>query len=272
MITQEQIFEDYMQVRKQNPLVLNITNYVAMNFSANVLLAAGASPIMAHAAEEIEEITALSSCLVLNIGTLSSSWVESMLLAGPVAHQNKIPVVFDPVGVGATRFRQSSALEIIKTCRPTIIRGNAAEIGSLCSLLLPSASLKTKSKGVDSLTEAQEIIASAQALSEQLQGIIIISGKIDYIIDANKVTQVFNGDALMTKVTALGCSVTSLVGAFVAVQKNTYQACVSAMSIAGLAGEKAKKTADSPGSFQVQFLDALSNLEREFIFAQAKVK
>lgn len=271
MFIQEKIALDYNLVREKMPLVLNITNYVAMNFTANALLAIGASPIMAHAEEEIVEMTQISSSLTLNIGTLSKPWIKSMLMAGITAREEKIPIVFDPVGVGATHYRQKVAIEIIKTCYPNIIRGNAAEIGTLCSLLLNSASIEAHSKGVDSLTQVNLIVTAAKELALKLQTIIIISGEFDYIISENKIFQVCNGDPLMTKVTALGCAATSIIGAFAAVQKNIYQACISAMTVVALAGEKAKMTTSDPGHFQVHFIDALYDLGTDFISTKAKV-
>src|SRR5574344_1946413 len=119
-----QLAVDLTLVKQQSPLVHNITNYVVMNNTANALLAIGASPVMAHAVEEVKDMVAIASVLVINMGTLSEKWVEAMLIAGKAANEKGMPVVFDPVGVGATPYRNQVATLIIKQCKPSIIRGN----------------------------------------------------------------------------------------------------------------------------------------------------
>src|ERR1035437_6701123 len=151
MIDKTQLLTDLQLIRKQSPLVHNITNYVVMNNTANALLAIGASQVMAHAVEEVKDMIAIASVLVINMGTLSKKWVEAMLLAGKAAHEKGIPVVFDPVGVGATPYRNQVAASIVNICKPSVIRGNASEIMSL-------AKENTSTKGVDSTASSNEAL------------------------------------------------------------------------------------------------------------------
>ncbi|MBL19817.1 MAG: hydroxyethylthiazole kinase [Flavobacteriaceae bacterium] len=244
------------EIRKQSPLVHNITNYVVMNNTANALLSIGASPVMAHSKDEVEDIVSISSSLVINMGTLSEKWIDSMIIAGKKAKLLGKPIVFDPVGVGASKYRTETAEKIITEVKPDVIRGNASEIMAL-------AQLSTITKGVDSTARSFEAVDGALHLSKKLNNTIIVSGAVDYIVTKEKVTKVGNGSALMSKVTGMGCTATSIVGACIAVDKDLHNAAVSAMVFMGLAGEKAEKMSDGPGSFQVKFLDALHNLSAD---------
>lgn len=241
------------QIRTQSPLVHNITNFVVMNNTANALLAIGASPVMAHAVEEVAEMAGIAHALVINIGTLSPEWVKAMLLAGKTAAQRGIPIVLDPVGAGATAFRTATCLEIIEQCKPTLIRGNASEIMALVDA-------QSKTKGVDSLAASEAAVASAQNLAKATGAVVVISGPIDYITDGTRMAQVHNGSTLMTKVTGLGCTATALAGAFAAVSSNAFEAAVDAMACMGVAGETAALEANGPGSLQMHFLDTLYHL------------
>ena len=241
------------EIRKQSPLVHNITNYVVMNNTANALLSIGASPVMAHSKVEVEDIVSISSSLVINMGTLSEQWVESMIIAGKKAKRLGKPIVFDPVGVGASKYRTETAEKIITEVKPDVIRGNASEIMVL-------AQLSKVTKGVDSTAQSFEAVDGAMRLSKKLNNTIIVSGAIDYIVTKEKVTKLSNGSALMSRVTGMGCTATSIVGACIAVEKDLHNAAVSAMVFMGLAGEKAEEMSDGPGLFQVKFLDALHNL------------
>ena len=195
MINIEQLKENFRAVREKSPLVHNITNYVAMNFSANALLAAGASPVMAHAAEEVAEMSAIAGALVINIGTLDEEWVESMLLAGKTKHEAGGIVVLDPVGVGATSYRTKTAWRIIEECHPDIIRGNASEIMALLDADI-------KSKGVDSSCCSSDAVDSAIKLAERTGAVVVISGETDYVTDGKRVETISNGSKMMPYVTA----------------------------------------------------------------------
>lgn len=251
-------------IQENAPLVHNITNYVVMNNTANALLSAGASPVMAHAIEEVEDIVSISSSVVINMGTLSPKWVESMQMAAIKADELNKPFVFDPVGVGASKYRTETAQKIVDSAVPSVIRGNASEIMAL-------AKISNSTKGVDSTAESDDAYEAAVLLSKKLNNTIIISGETDFIITGDKCTKVKNGSALMAKVTGMGCTATSIVGACIAVEENTHQAAVSAMLIMGVAGEMAEEVSNGPGSFQMNFLDSLYKLTPEMINEKQKV-
>lgn len=257
MINIEQLKENLRAVRAQSPLVHNITNYVAMNFSANALLAVGASPVMAHSADEVEEMALIAGSLVINIGTLDSEWVKSMLLAGKTKHEAGGIVVLDPVGVGATSYRTKTAWRIIEECHPDIIRGNASEIMALINADI-------KSKGVDSCCNSSDAVDSAIMLAERTGAVVVISGETDYITDGQRVETIKNGSRIMPYVTAMGCTASSMVGAFAAVNpSNLLDASLHAMALMGVAGEIADKQSVGPGSLLTNFIDILYNITVE---------
>lgn len=265
MIGLNQLKADLCKIREKSPLVHNITNYVVMNNTANALLAIGASPVMAHAVEEVKDMVSIASVLVINMGTLSEKWVESMLMAGQFANEKGIPVVFDPVGVGATPYRNQVAAAIVSKCKPSIIRGNASEIMSL-------AKENIKTKGVDSTASSNSALDSAKRLALETRAIVIISGEVDFITDGIEVRMVRNGSPLMPKVTGMGCTATAIVGAFVAINPNKLDAATNAMITMGVAGEIAAQKADGPGTMQLHFLDTLYNLTPEKIAEMAKAE
>lgn len=256
----------YLQsIRQAAPLVLNVTNYVVMNNTANALLAVGASPVMAHAIEEIEDMAGLASALVINIGTLSSPWIESMIKAGKAAGKRRIPVILDPVGCGATAFRTATAKRLIDEIAPTIIRGNASEIRSLVDQ-------GGHTKGVDSLQSPDEIIGDAVALAKSAGCVVSVSGPEDLIVDGCRIARVANGHPMMTRVTGMGCTASAITGAFAAVAPTAFEAAVVAMTIMGIAGEIAAEKSAGPGSLQVNFLDALYGLKEDAILARSRVR
>ena len=240
-------------VRSQRPLVHNITNYVVMNNSANALLAIGASPVMAHWTQEMEEMVSIAGALVLNIGTLDENWLEGMRVAGVAASRRGIPIVLDPVGAGATSARTTASLELIELCHPTVIRGNASEI-----MALVDASVK--SKGVDSSAQSGDAVEAARKLALETGAVVVISGATDYITDGTVLHTVEGGDEIMTAVTGMGCTSTALVGAFAAVVEDPLVAATAAMAVMSLAGERAAARSRGNGSMQVNFLDELYNL------------
>lgn len=235
-----------------------------MNNTANGLLAIGASPVMAHAPEEVAEMTSISSALVLNIGTLEESWVKAMLIAGRTALSNGIPVIFDPVGAGATSYRNEISRKIIEECHPSIIRGNASEIMALYNT-------NTKTKGVDSTSSSGSALETAKLLAKETKSIVVISGETDYITDGRKVGKIKNGSPLMARVTGMGCTATAIVAAFAAVNKDFFHAAMHGMAVMGIAGERAAGKARGNGSMQVYFLDELYNLTGEMIKKQIQL-
>lgn len=250
MINKEHLVNDLNAVRQKSPLVHNITNYVAMNFSANALLAIGASPVMAHAVEEMEEMTAIADALVINIGTLDSQWIDGMLKAGDAMRKRGGVIVLDPVGAGATTFRTETALKIIETCHPDAIRGNASEIMALTNK-------NVRSKGVDSTETSNDAIASAKVLAKLTNSVVTISGPTDYITDGERIETIANGSPMMTRVTAMGCTASSIVGVFASVNKNIFEAVVHAMAVMGVAGEMAAEKSAGSGSMLANFIDEL---------------
>ena len=252
--------DDLQNVREKAPLVHNITNFVVMNNTANALLSIGASPVMAHAVEEVEEMTMLASALVINIGTLSQEWISAMDMAMTAAHKKGTPIVFDPVGAGATEFRTRTCLDLLKQTAPTVIRGNASEVMTL-------AGDWVQTKGVDSATTTNEAESAALALADKYDCVVCVSGKVDLITDGNRTTRVHNGHPLMPKVTGLGCTATALVGAFCAVNNDALMATSHAMATMGICGELAATQATGPGTFQVQLIDAFYNLNPDHVKA-----
>ena len=186
MSTQQNLdFKNLLQkVRNTKPLIHNITNYVAMNFTANVLLALGASPVMAHSQEEVEDMVSITQTLVINIGTLSPSWVEAMELAGRKANKLKIPVILDPVGSGATKYRTETTKKLIQQIKFSVIRGNASEILSI-------QKEKIKTKGVDSIHSSTDALDYAICLANELKTVIAITGKVDIVTNGRDTYKIF---------------------------------------------------------------------------------
>lgn len=261
----EKAAADLEQVRRTRPLVHNITNFVVMNCTANALLAVGASPVMAHAAEEVEEMVALASALVLNIGTLSLEWIKSMLKAGKRANDLGIPVILDPVGSGATKMRTDAAKRLIREVSIQVVRGNASEILSL-------SNQDSRTKGVDSVHKVDEASEKARELAGELKTTLAITGAVDMVTDGVRELRVHNGHELMGYVTGTGCTATAIIGAFLAVDKDAVDASAGALAYFGTAGEIAAEKANGPGSFQTRLLDALFTITPEHLTTRARIR
>jgi hydroxyethylthiazole kinase len=254
-------------IREKKPLIHNITNYVVMNYTANALLACGASPVMAHAIDEVEEMVSLAGALVLNIGTLSPPWIEAMLKAGKQANALHIPVILDPVGSGATKLRTDTAKRIMEEISIQVLRGNASEV-----LSLGGNRTNSSTKGVDSVHTVDQATETAMSLAIGLKTTLAITGAVDLITDGRQVFRVENGHALMGWVTGTGCTATAMIAAFLSVDPDPRQAAVFGLSYFGLAGEKAAEKSSGPGSFQVALLDALYLLKAEELKTGAKIR
>lgn len=246
------VWSDIQAIKKTSPLVHNITNYVVMESTANALLAIGASPVMAHALDEVEDMAKVANSLVLNIGTLSPSWIQGMMLALKVANSKGIPVVFDPVGVGATSYRTETAHSILNQAKVTVIRGNASEIASICNNQVPT-------KGVDSLLNAIDCQEQAKIVASKNRCVVWMSGQTDVITDGQSTVLIHHGHSLMSKVTGMGCMATAITGAFLAVNQSL-PGCVHAAILMGITGEIAAKKCKGPGSFKQEFYDTLYSL------------
>jgi hydroxyethylthiazole kinase len=246
----ENAAENLAALREKKPLIHNITNYVVMNYTANALLAMGASPVMAHAKNEVEDMVSFAGALVLNIGTLTDDWVASMIKAGKKASAMGTPIILDPVGSGATPLRTNAAKQIIDESKISVIRGNASEILSL-------RHADSKTKGVDAIHAVDEAAETAKILAEELHTTLAITGPVDLITDGKRIVRVSNGHPLMAYVTGTGCTATVTIGAFLAVDSDPVRATATALAFFGLAGEVAGQKASAPGSFMIQMLDAL---------------
>jgi hydroxyethylthiazole kinase len=253
------LWDDVLSVRRSAPLIHNITNFVVMNFTANVLLAVGASPVMAHAREEVEDMAGIAQALVLNIGTLEPAWIDSMKLALAVALRRKIPCVLDPVGAGATRYRNEAIAALLAVGAPAVVRGNASEIMSV-------SGEQAKTKGVDSAAEASDALSAARNLARRIDGVVCVSGATDHVIGHDgRHARLANGDAWMTKLTGTGCAATALIGAFAAVQKDYWRATIAAMALLSIAGEaaaaKVRAQGAGVGSLSAAMIDAMQLME-----------
>lgn len=249
-------------MRDRAPLIQNITNFVAMNVMANVMLAAGASPAMVHARGEVAEFTAIVAGLSINIGTLDDAWAECMVLAAKTAMETRTPWVLDPVAVGATAFRKEVATRLI-ACHPTVIRGNASEILAL-------AGVAAQGKGADASDSVTAAEGAARTLADQTGAVVAVTGAVDFVTDGTRAARITNGEPIMPRVTALGCSLTGIVAAFIA-DGDPFDATVAALAYFGAAGEVAAPKATGPGSFQVAFLDALYAMSADQLDARARI-
>lgn len=251
------------KVEQTNPLVHNITNYVTVNDCANVLLALGASPVMADEICEVEEMVSKSSALVLNIGTLQENIINSMILAGKRANSLNIPVILDPVGIGATMFRKEAIKAILNNVQVAVIKGNLSEIAVL-------AGADVQSKGVDSCKNTKlDSIEIAKKVANTYKCIVGITAATDIVTDGAKYIEIKNGTPIMEKVSGTGCMIASLAGAFCAVTDDYYLATVSAIATMSVAGEIALDSFKNNGtaSYKIGIIDAISKMnEKSFAF------
>ncbi|MEW9805552.1 hydroxyethylthiazole kinase [Mesorhizobium sp. ZMM04-5] len=254
----------FARMRETAPLVQCITNYVAMNVAANVLLAAGASPAMVHAEEEAGEFAAIAGALTVNIGTLSPAWVAGMKAAVAGATAAGRPWVFDPVAHFATAFRRQAAAELL-ALRPTIIRGNASEVIAL-------GGGTSAGKGVDSGDPIEQAEDAARQLALAKGAVVAVTGAVDFVTDGARAVRIPGGSPLMPKITAMGCSLTALVGAYAAIAPDQpFEAATAALVTFAVAGESAARDASGPGSLAVRFLDALHGLTAADLEAGGRV-
>lgn len=251
-------------MRREPPLVHCITNFVAMNIAANVLLAAGASPAMIHAEAEAGEFAAIAGALTVNIGTLSPDWLKGMEAAARAAKAAGRPWVLDPVAHYATSFRREATASLL-ALSPTIIRANASEIIAL-------AGGASQGQGVDSRDSVAAAEDAARLLAGRHKSIVAVTGVTDFVTDGDRAVRIDGGSPLMPQVTALGCALTCLVGAFAAaVPEHAFEATVAALAFYAVAGERAADQADGPGSFAWRFLDALAAVDGPALDAGARI-
>jgi hydroxyethylthiazole kinase len=252
------------RIREAKPLIHQITNYVVMNETANATLALGALPVMAHAPEEVEEMVSMAGALVLNIGTLSGDWIGAMILAGRKANEVRVPVVLDPVGAGATRYRTESAKRILAEVRVAVLRANAGEVASLVGA-------EGEMRGVESVGVGEDPGQLAARAARQYGIVAAVTGAVDHVADASRVARVSNGDPLLGTITGTGCIASAITGCFLAVADSPFDAAAEALVALGVAGEDAAVGARGPGSFHVNLYDALAALDPATLDARARI-
>jgi hydroxyethylthiazole kinase len=253
------------RLRHRRPLIHHITNFVVMNETANITLCAGASPVMAHAKEEVAEMVAAAGALVLNIGTLTPEQVESMIIAGRRANELNIPIVLDPVGAGATKLRTESALRLLTELKISIIRGNLAELATL-------AGFEAKIAGVDSHETVTNPETVTRTLAQKNHCVAAITGAVDVVSDGTRLARISNGHPIMGRVTGTGCMSTSVAACFAALERDHFLATTAALATFGLAGEIAARNSRGPGTFHAQLYDALANLTPEALAEGARIE
>ena len=251
-------------MRQQKPLVHHITNMVVMNDTANITLAIGALPVMAHAIEEVEEMVSLAGALVLNIGTLSSAQVEAMLLAGKRANEKGIPIILDPVGAGATWMRTQTSLRLLSQLQISVLRGNASEVGALIGVA-------GETRGVEAISVSGDTENIARNAARELGCAVAITGARDVVTDGTRLARIDNGHSMLATITGSGCMATSLIGAFLAVETDPVRAAIAGLVSMGIAGELAAPQADGPGTFRSHLLDAVAALDETLITEGQKV-
>ncbi|MCK4806101.1 MAG: hydroxyethylthiazole kinase [Candidatus Aegiribacteria sp.] len=245
-------------IRSSRPMIHHITNTVVMNFTANVTLCLGAAPVMAPCIKESPEMVRFAGALLLNIGTLDLGLVRSMLAAGKVANELGIPIIFDPVGAGATGLRTDSAKLIIRELEIAVIRGNAGEILAL-------SGAEGKVRGVDSMDSVEDHIDLILSFAAESGSVIAVTGISDIVTDGNRTARIENGHSLMGRVTGTGCSASTSVACFAAAMEDPFHAALGGLVAIGIAGENAAEVCAGPGTFVPCFLDALSDLNRKII-------
>jgi len=241
------------RIHDKHPLIHHITNFVVMNDTANVTLALGALPVMAHAKEEVAEMVSAAGALVLNPGTLTPEWVDAMLIASKRANELGVPIVYDPVGVGATKLRSETGARFLRDLRLAVVRGNSGEVGAL-------AGAGGIVKGVESVEGVRDPIQVAKDLARKHNTIVAITGKRDIISNGTRVLGVDNGHAMLKTITGTGCMATTMAAIFCAVESDYLIASAAALACYGLAAQRAARRAKGPGTFRAALLDALYQL------------
>ena len=254
------------KLREKSPLIHNITNIVVANYVANGLLSIGVSPIMSSASEEMDELPTICQSLVINIGRLTAMQIKAMIIAGKSANQNNTPVVLDPVGVGATTFRQETIKTLLHEIKFDLIRGNAGEIAYL-------AQVNWNAKGVDAGNGEADLSQIAKDVAIKYDCVVAISGEIDYISDGQQVAKIDNGTTLFPKITGSGCLLSAVCGAFLTLDDNNFDLTVSACTAYAIAGEVAQQNLNEnqTGQFYIGLLDSLASINDETVQKYAKV-
>jgi hydroxyethylthiazole kinase len=270
----QKVVELLNRLKNKKPLIHNITNYVTVNDCANILLAIGASPIMADDLKESADITSIASALVINIGTLNERTIESMIASGKKANELNIPVVLDPVGAGASSFRNETTKRILEEIKISVLRGNMSEIKFI-------AGLESETKGVDASesdlkSDSDEGIRVAKSLAKRFNCTVAITGVCDIVSDGEKSVTIENGTKMLSNVTGTGCMTTALVGGYLGAcetKEDLFIAAISGIVSMGICGEIAEERAGNIGlgSFHMAIIDAVSNLDEDILLNRNKI-
>ena len=260
------IYSCLSSVREKSPLIHHLTNWVTIYDCAQVVKSFGGSPVMAHAVEEVEDMVLLASALVVNIGTLTSDFIESAKRAVSAANRKNIPVVLDVCGAGATPFRDSKSMELLEETRIDIIKGNASEIARVAGYMV-------QTKGVDSSEVQEDLKDIASTLASARSCTVVITGKQDVVADRSKTYIVENGNDMMSQVVGTGCMAASVIGTFAGANPDNYTfAAAAGLSCFEIAAEMAVKTAGGPGTFRGHLLDCVVKLTEEIVVERQKVQ
>jgi len=261
----QQACNSLKEIRESKPLIHSITNLVVMNETANAILCLGGLPIMSHAVDEVEEMAGIASALVLNIGTLTPDWANAMELAGKRANERGIPVILDPVGAGATKFRTQSSKRLLENVKISITRGNAAELASLIGVT-------SEVKGVESIGASESPKHIAETFAQTYGCTAAVTGAIDVISDGDRIIEIRNGHPMMGRVVGTGCMSDVIVASFAAVCPDTFLAAAFGLCVFGIAGELAAEVSgDRPGTFHLELYNALSAVDSGDIESRGKI-
>ncbi len=256
-------------VREKNPVVFHITNTVTINDCANITLALGGSPLMSFCKEELREILSFSSALVINIGTMDSKMCEMVVEAGKIANELGVPVVLDPVGVGASTPRERLVENLLSNVKFTVIKGNLAEIKTIAGIK------NENNKGVDSIEEFENTSFLAKELAIKLGSVIVVTGKEDIVSDGKRVNIIKNGTSILRKVTGTGCMTASLIGTTCgAYREDSFEGATLGVVLMGIAGELAEKSLtaeEGSGTFRTKIIDNIFNMTEEKLNINGKV-
>lgn len=259
------MFELLNKVREENPLVLHYTNEVTINDCANITLALGGSPLMSYSHEEVEEVIQIASAVVINIGTMNSNKIDLFLKAGKLANKYNKPVLLDPVGVFATKTRANLVKRLINEVNFTVIKGNISEIKYI-------AGLKTSGQGVDSKEDGLDLKEEIKVISNKLNATVVATGKVDFISDGVSVIEIYNGTEKLKRVTGTGCMTGSLIASYLGVTEKSIEAAAMGVLIMSLGGELADKNNPSIGTFKVNLINEIYEMNIEKLEEMGKLK
>jgi len=253
------------KVRAQKPVVHHLTNWVTIYDCANIVKVLGASPVMAHAKEEVAQMAGIASALVLNIGTLTVDFVEAMKIAAQAANKKGIPVVLDVCGAGATTLRDEKCFELLDGAKIDIVKGNYSEIARI-------SGENVKTKGVDATEVEKDMIEVAKHLAAKRKCTVVATGKEDIISDAKKIYIIKNGHPMMTHIVGTGCMAASVIGTFAAVEKDLAYAAACGLVCFEIASECAAENSTGPGAFKEKIFDYIYHLDKKTIDSMQKVE